>query len=494
MDRSFNSYSVNECDDDILVGHLYSGIPMWFVIFGISLCVICICYCCRRKKPYGYSRTAYCLSLVTLIIFTLVAIAGCVVLYTGQGLFYTNTRKTLDYLVNEADETAENLRNVSDYLSASKKIGLAAIVLPTDIQKKIDDGMGKVKNVANVLSDTTEKTAKKSCITSLSMCGMRLLVYCLVIVGWILVTCTFILCGAFLLIHNVFGYACVSMDEWVQKQPTAHTSLDDFLPCVDKDVAQGILDDTKMATYYAVYVVNRFITDGANGDPSAGGIAVDYNQSGDLLPLVCNPLNEDKTDRKCAPGEIEMQQASEEWGKYMCKVSSAGQCESPGRLTPTYFDQISAFVNVSYALHRYGPFFADLADCTFVKDTFSDISKQHCPGLVLHSRWIYIGLLMLEHLVVMLSMIFWVIYCRERRHHYYTKKSDSILNESANFGSANQDSKNVGSRNLGSANHGSRNLASASNGSSHYGSVNNGYEELEFTHSMKILLGDLGIQ
>ncbi|KAM5548072.1 hypothetical protein ABKV19_002167 [Rosa sericea] len=468
---------------------------LWFVICGLSLCLICICYCCRKKEPYGYSRTAYCLSLVTLIIFTLMAIAGCVVLYMGQGLFYDSTRKTLDYLVKEADETAQNLRNVSDSLSAAKKIGLDAIVLPTDIQNQIDEGMGTIKYVSNFLSETTDKTARKSnqVLTdlklalmvfsavmlllvfigfALSMCGMRFLVYCLVIVGWILVTCTFILCGTFLLIHNAFGDACVSMDEWVQKHPTAHTALDDLLPCVDKNVSQSMLERTKMATYFAVEAVNRVITDGANLDPSDSPL--NYNQSGPLLPPVCNPFNEDKTDRQCVPGEVELQQAQEVWQKYVCKVfSPTGQCVSPGRLTPTYFAQMSAFVNVSNALYRYSPFFADLADCTFAKDTFSDISKQHCPGLRLHSKWIYIGLLMVA-LAVMLSMIFWVIYCRERRHRVYTKKCDSLHYDSLNYGSANYGSANHGSRNFGSANHGSRDFGSANHGSGNHGSRNFG--------------------
>lgn len=83
-------------------------------------------------------------------------------LYTGQGLFYGSTRKTLDYLLSEADETAQNLRNVSDYLSAVKKIGVDAIVLPTDIQNKIDEAVGTIKNVSTVVSDTTDTTAEKT--------------------------------------------------------------------------------------------------------------------------------------------------------------------------------------------------------------------------------------------------------------------------------------------------------------------------------------------
>ncbi|XP_004288761.1 PREDICTED: uncharacterized protein LOC101307834 [Fragaria vesca subsp. vesca] len=360
------------------------------------------------------------------------------------------------------------------------------------MQRKIDEGTGKVKKVADVISEKTDSTAKKSRQVLhnlklallifatvmlllvfigfvLSMCGKRFLVYCLVIVGWILVTCTFILCGAFLLIHNVFADACVSMDEWVQKKPTAYTALDDFLPCVDQDVVQGMLNDTKMANYAAIGVVNQ-IVDMANSDPNSGdgGTPLSFNQSGPLLPPVCNPYNEDQSNRTCAPGEVEMQKVTEEWGKYVCQVGDSGQCESTGRLTPTYFDQVTAFVNVSYGLYRYGPYFADFADCTIVKKTFTDMFTDHCPGLVLHSKWIYIGLLMVA-LAKMLSMIFWVIYCRERRHRVYTKTVDTISNQSANFGGSNLDSANQGSKNLAGGNHGS-----ASHGSSHYGSAYNG--------------------
>lgn len=80
-----------------------------------------------------------------------------------------------------------------------------------------------------------------------------------------------------------------------------------------------------------------------------------------------------------------------------------------------------AAVNVSYGLYHYGPFLADLQDCTFVRQTFTVISDDHCPGLRKYSKWIYIGLVMVS-VAVMMSLIFWVIYARERRHRVYTKK------------------------------------------------------------------------
>lgn len=109
------------------------------------------------------------------------------------------------------------------------------------------------------------------------------------------------------------------------------------------------------------------------------------------------------------------------WKNYVCEVSASGICATPGRLTPTIYGQMEAAVNVSYGLYRYGPFLVDLQDCTFVRETFTDISQSHCPDLRRHSQWIYIGLVMVSS-AVMLSLIFWVIYARERRHRVYTKQ------------------------------------------------------------------------
>ncbi|RXI05651.1 hypothetical protein DVH24_017693 [Malus domestica] len=376
---------------------------VWFVVFGMSLLLICFCYCCCRKEQYGYSRVAYALSLTILIFFTILAIIGCVLLYTGQDRFHSSTCNTLGYVVAQADRTAENLRNVSEYLSASKTIGINAIVLPADIQQSIEGVMGSIKNAATMLSDTTEKSSKRIQdgldIMRLALIVLAAVMLCLVFVGF---------------------YACVSMDEWVQKQPTAHTALDDVLPCVNKDTAKMALARTRDATYYAVVVLNRVVTDVANSNSQANG-PLYFNQTGPPLPLLCNPFDENRDERKCVDGEIQMQDVQEVWKKYVCQSSPANVCITPGRLTPNYYNQLSAFVNVIYALYRYSPFFVELIDCTFVRDAFSDISRDHCPGLRIHSAWMYIGLFLVSA-AVMFSLIFWVIYARERRHRVYTKK------------------------------------------------------------------------
>lgn len=46
---------------------------VWFVGFGVVLLLIACYVCCCRRKSYSYSRTAYALSLILLVLFACAA-------------------------------------------------------------------------------------------------------------------------------------------------------------------------------------------------------------------------------------------------------------------------------------------------------------------------------------------------------------------------------------------------------------------------------------
>ncbi|KAJ6434879.1 hypothetical protein OIU84_000177 [Salix udensis] len=406
-------------------------------------------FCYRCSLRFGYSRTAYTLSLIFLILFSICAIIGCVVLYTAQESFHKSTTETLEYVVNQADATVDKLRAVSDFIASAKLVGVDQVFLPSNVQTDIDQIGTRINSSASVLADKTVDNSEdiKDLLDSVrvalitaaaimllltflgflfSIFGMQFLVYILVIVGWILVAGTFILCGTFLLLHNVAGDTCVAMDHWVQN-PTAHTALDDILPCVDQATTQDTLIKSKEITSQLVEVVNQVITNVSNLNFSPNFKPMYINQSGPLVPMLCNPFYADLTIRPCSAGEVELTNATQVWSSYVCQVSPTGICSTTGRLTPAFYSQMSAAVNVSYGLNNNAPFLIDLGDCTFAREIFNEIYRDHCPSLRRHSRWIYIGLVMVST-AVMLSLIFWVIYGRERRHRVYSKQ---LVSESA---------------------------------------------------------------
>lgn len=453
-DLNYYTGGWNISNEHYIASVLYTGSPLflvaaiWFVLFSIFLLLACMYVCCCRRRPYGYSRAAYALSLIFLTLFTIAAVIGAIVLYTGQGKFHDSTKYTLEYVLGQADSTVDNLKSFSNYLTSAKRIGVNQVFLPQDVQNNIDKVNTMITSAANTLEDATKNN--KNDIFSfldtvgliliivaavmltlaflgflLSISGLQCLVYILVIVGWILVALTFILCGIFLVLHNVMGDTCMAMDDWVNN-PTAHTALDKIIPCVDTATAQEAQSQSKEVTFQMAQLVNGIIANVSNRNPPPAPVPISYNQSGPLVPLLCNPYNPDKTDRKtCNPGEVDFTNATQVWKKYECQVSN-DKCRTVGRLTPSMYDQMSVAVNVSYGLYHYGPFLTNLVDCTFVRDTFTAIHKDHCPDLRLYSKWVYIGLVMVSA-ADMLSLIFWVLYARERRHRKYTKLEDAAL-------------------------------------------------------------------
>ncbi|GAA0151438.1 hypothetical protein LIER_10159 [Lithospermum erythrorhizon] len=417
---------------------------IWFLVFGVCLLAICLFHFCCPKPPYGYSRTAYACSLIFLILFTVTAIIGCIILYIGQGRYYVSTTNTLKYVEDQADTTAQSLKDVSMYLGSAKNIDMINnISLPGNVQTDITEIQNKIDSSASNLATQTSDNSDdiKHLIESVrlaliilaavmlsmtflgfvfSLFGMQSFVYSLVVTSWILVTGTFILCGIFLLLHNVTGDTCVAMNEWVQN-PVPHTALDDIIPCVDNATAQETLNRTKEVSSQLVELINEVITNVSNINFAPAFVPFYYNQSGPLLPILCDPFNPDLTDRTCSSGEVDLTNATQVWSNFVCQVSPTGVCITPGRLTPTLYNQFASTVNVSYGLNHYGSFLVSLQDCTFVRETFSNVHANYCPGLRKYSRWIYAGLLVVS-CSVMLSILLWVIYGRERKHRTYTKE------------------------------------------------------------------------
>ncbi|CAN8287818.1 unnamed protein product [Cochlearia groenlandica] len=417
--------------------HLFVVATVWFLGFGICLLVMCVCHICYRNKSIGYSKLSYIVSLVFLLFFTIIAIFGCVLLYSGQVKYNKSTTETLEYVMSQADSTVSQLKAISDYLTSAKAAGVLQVFLPANVQTEIDQIGAKL---SSSVAKITEKTTNSSndirhfldsvkvalivvsivmlVVTFLglvsSVFGMQVIVYTLVILGWILVTGTFILSGTFLIVHNATTDTCVAMTEWVER-PASNTAIDEILPCTDNATAQETLLRSREVTGQLVELINTVITNVSNINFSPVFVPMYYNQSGPLIPLLCNPFNHDLTDRLCSLGELDLNNATQAWSSFVCQVSSNGTCATTGRLTPSLYSQMASCVNISTGLVRDAPFLVSLQDCSYAKQTFRDITNEHCPGLQRYGYWVYIGLAMLST-AVMLSLVFWIIYGRERRH------------------------------------------------------------------------------
>ncbi|KAL5215899.1 hypothetical protein ABZP36_007300 [Zizania latifolia] len=446
----------------------YTAVPLflvamlWFVVFGIALLIISCCCCFCRNKNNTSSPAAYFSSLILLIIFTLATIAGCVILHCGQELFHSTTINTVDYVVGQGNLTVDNLRNFSRSLAAAKNIGVDQIFLPVDVQQRIDVIEEKLNSSANEFSTRALENSKKiknvvnntQCTLMaiaavmlglavlgflFSILGLQFLVSLLVIAGWVVLAVTIMMSAIFVLLHkNAYAQAltevhlrrrgsvvadtCVAMDDWVT-HPQAHTALDDILPCVDVATANESMYRSQEVTAQLVALVNNVIVNISNRDFPPSLRPLYFNQSGPLMPVLCVPFNPDMSTRACAPGEVTFDSAPVEWKKFECQTTGppgSEVCTTEGRVTPAAYGQMTAAASISQGLYQYGPFLTQLQDCTFVRETFTAISDNNCPGLELYSRHVYLGLLVIS-VAVMMSIVFWMLHTRQQRRRSRSK-------------------------------------------------------------------------
>nr|GEU65233.1 ion transport domain-containing protein [Tanacetum cinerariifolium] len=388
---------------------------IWFVFFGLAM--ITHHYFRWRIDIKGKeSQRSQILCLVLLIVFTLAAATGCILLSVGQDEFHSEAIDTLNYVVNQSDYTVQTLVNITGYLALAKTVNVAQFYLPSDVKDSIDKLNIDLNKASDTLGRKTHQNSQKirtvfdavrsSMITVaivmllvsilglyLSILGHKNAIHLFTIGGWLLVVVTLLLCGVFVILNNAISDTCMAMGQWVNHQH-AETALSNILPCVDQSTTNQTLYKSK--------------------------------QSGPLMPYVCTPYDSQLQERECSSEEVSMSNASLVWQNYTCTVTESGLCTSTGRLTPEMYQQLTGAVNISYALQHYTPPLLSFQDCNFVRETFTTITSNHCRPLQRHLHLVNAGLVLVS-VGIMLSLALWIVYAnRPQREEVFAKITSKI--------------------------------------------------------------------
>jgi hypothetical protein len=427
----------------------FTGLPgfllalLWFALGLFALLMLSCFFCCcpnHIKREHDHGPLGFYIPLLLLLLFTALAIGGCYALFSGQQKFHKELSSTLDDVVSQANTTVQGLHNVSAYLSQASTIDVESYGVPSDTKQNIQQLNMKIGQAADSLQNRTHSNAAniRKTINRIQLaliivsgvmlllvllgllfaaCGVRPIVYFLVVVGWVLVVGTWILCGVFILLNNAIGDTCVAMQEWVA-HPYAKTTLDAILPCVDPQTGANTLLQSKAIVSTIASNVDLAITIVANNNNQLAGPPLFYNQSGPAVPTICNPYGAapNYADQACPAGSLTFATAPQAWSHFICP-SINGICSGPGRLTQDLYNQLAAASNVSYGLEQYSPFLVDLEDCQTVRNTFTAIQTQHCHRMRKDTKWVWVGLAIIS-VGSMLSILLWMLYIRRRNMRY----------------------------------------------------------------------------
>ncbi|XP_039009374.1 uncharacterized protein LOC120137766 [Hibiscus syriacus] len=396
--------------------------------------------------------------------------AGCSVMFLGEKGFLGAIHETAGYVVHQGEKISNGLIIVVSYLQSARKVSLNNKFLPPEIINQIDEVTSKLDaskdlphlttiSMADSLSEILKHEHNSDLYqyyhASSSSSWILIFGYWLENMGVYvsnLRACMIIIFLSIIIIiktndqrlqihdhrvdyHDARVYlvrlmadTCTAVDEWVQN-PTAGSAIKELLPCVDREFGKNIKDASKAVSNGINDLLNLDVSLVANNNdipPQVVGLY--YNQSGPSLPTVCDPHKAENNKKTCGEGQVAVGNATQEWRKFVCHLSSSGICSTQGRLTPDLYKQMSSAASISYVLSCYVPFLASLVDCSTIWEILNYMHQHYCPGLRKHSQEVYIGLL-LATISVMFCLISWVFYGKERRDRKYTKGTDMVQAE-----------------------------------------------------------------
>ncbi|KAF5195314.1 envelope glycoprotein B [Thalictrum thalictroides] len=405
---------------------------IFFVSFGILVVVRCCYWQAIQDISTNWLLRA---CVVLLIVSTCASMIGCIFLAVDQEEFRNEVFRTLNYVVNQSDQSVHTLRNVSTYLAQAKGINVNQFVIPSDVQDRIDrlnkdlgpaaDSLEKatfvnssqLKNVLKLMQLVLILDAVVMVFVAflglvLSLHGHRRAVNICIFNGWLLVPVTFILFGVFLVLNNAITDTCIAMEEWVNNSQ-AKTTLSNMLPCVDQRMTNKTLIQSKEVINDVVTIVNVALSYYADSNPSLLA-----NQSDQKIPLLCSPFD------TCHSQEVTFANASLVWQHYICIGTT---CDTAWGIPSQTYLQLVGAVSVSSALYEYAPPLLSFQDCEFVKATFKTITSNYCSPLEHHTHLVSVDLCVIS-IAVLLCVIIWILFGNLQseelflKHHSHSEK------------------------------------------------------------------------
>ncbi|VFQ83431.1 unnamed protein product [Cuscuta campestris] len=131
---------------------------LWFIIFPMWVFCMCIRCCCCPRKTYGYSRHAYNLSLIFLILLTIAVIAGGVFIFVGQARFEKSISNLISYVLHRVDTVVGNIMDLFNNMLAAKDVGVGQISLPEKQKNDVDQIGSTINGVYQSFRDFTTKS------------------------------------------------------------------------------------------------------------------------------------------------------------------------------------------------------------------------------------------------------------------------------------------------------------------------------------------------
>ncbi|PIA29348.1 hypothetical protein AQUCO_06000008v1, partial [Aquilegia coerulea] len=401
--------------------------------FGIYLLVIKNLNCCSSSSSYvgirsEHSNSYYIIPFLVVVLCTFIAItsSGCVLGANHKSLL--RTKKLENTLFRVATDAHITIRRVTKAMQDMRNLlrpynGAVCVQLRL-ASRKLSNESQMIRRVVGRLRHSINKANKIWQVLQLTLlmvslpCFLILRVYLvtpynykstnlmqlrrccigaldssckIIFLCWILSAICWILTGFHFFLHTFAQDTCSAFEEF--QQNPSNNSLTPILPCLDQVYADQIMIDLGSAVHTFLHSSISYIENSSKG-----------------FFKICNPFSSapdySYNPSSCSKDAILISDIPHVLRQFTCvKDTSNGSCGVNRKfISKDSSDMVLAYAETIQKLLTILPDIQNLAQCSFVKDTISDVLSHQCRPFKLSFKLLCLSTMILSTTMVILEL------------------------------------------------------------------------------------------
>ncbi|XP_021274897.1 uncharacterized protein LOC110409765 [Herrania umbratica] len=238
---------------------------------------------------------------------------------------------------------------------------------------------------------------------------------------WILTALCWVLTGFDFSLHTFAQDSCSAFEDFVQDPQ--NNILSSILPCMNSTNSDEILTGVGSTIHDFIWELNLQITEVYS--------RIKLNEHNDGLfgfGMICDPFsgapNYSYVPEVCPEDAIPIGSIPNILARFTCYNENSTQvCSSNGKFLPedTYNEASAYSHSVQYMLNVF-PDLQNLAECSMVKDAFSDVFLHQCRPFRTSLRWLWASMLSLS-ISMMLLELTWIVKAYQEKGRCFSRCS-----------------------------------------------------------------------
>ncbi|XP_028111327.1 uncharacterized protein LOC114309732 isoform X1 [Camellia sinensis] len=372
-----------------------------------------------------HSESSYIIMFLLLILFSILAIVATGLAIAANQSCLHRTKTLKETVLGAGGDARKTIRNVTDTMN-----NMLNLLLPYDSKTcrllnytshQLARESRLIRTFVHKNDHTINRAIQLSYIANLvvvtvnlaSLAAAIVLLFLhwhpgfliIILLCWIFTTLCWVLTGFDFFFHTFADDTCSALQNF--EQNPQNNSLSSILPCANSSSFDKVFKDIGYTVHTSITELNSKITQ------LNEFLRLDeQNDNFSEVQKICDPFpaatNYSYAPEKCPKDAIPIGDLAGVLSRFTCYPDNTGNCEHNRRFIPesTYVIARACSIALQDLINIF-PDLLNLVQCSFLKDTFSNVVLHQCKPFRASTRKLWISLLSLSVVMVVLVLL-WV--------------------------------------------------------------------------------------